>query len=295
VDEEVVDLSDIINDVEPEQQESIPQIEGLELLPTGKYHLSYSEVAEWSGCSWRHKLKHILKVDLDEPGWGSTFGKAIHSSCEDFLKTRVMKPEIAIETIKNGWKEHQFFERGKAGSVEEFVQFANDILEDIPSFMDETFPNWLYIDAEHFLYQKLDRPHAFKGYIDGIIECDGKRGRVKWLIDFKTCGWGWSMQKKQDFMVKAQLILYKNFWLQETNTPPKDVRCGFVLLKRSAKKGKHCELVAVSVGNVTTGRALQVVNDMVYHVKRGTAIKNKSSCKFCPYKGTEHCTGTELA
>ena len=89
--------------------------------------------------------------------------------------------------------------------------------------------------------------------------------------------------------MRAQLVLYKNFWSHKTNTDPKDVRCGFVLLKRAAKPGAHCELVTASVGETTTERNLTVINDMLASVKRGMAIKNRNSCTYCPYKDTPHC------
>jgi hypothetical protein len=284
---------------ETEEVEVFPHIDGLELLPTGKLHVSFSELAEWNGCSWRHKKKHVEHVGEDAPNWGSSFGTAIHAACENFLKTRVMDISIAVKIIEEHWLENGFEEKfrpnEKMRSAADFSECAHDILSEVPAYLDKEFPNWSYIDAEHLIYQKTVKPHAFKGYIDAIIECDGKRGRVKWLIDFKTCGWGWSMEKKQDFIVKSQLIFYKNYWMQETGTPAKDIRCGFVLLKRAAKKNNRCELVAVSVGNVTTERSLKLVNNMIYHVKRGTAVKNRASCKWCPFRATEHCTGSEIA
>jgi hypothetical protein len=166
------------------------------------------------------------------------------------------------------------------------------ILPDVPKWLDEQFPGWEFIDAEHALYEPLDGfPHAFKGYIDLIIKAPGARGKpVYWLLDWKTTSWGWSMYKKNDELIRAQLILYKNFWSKKTNTDPKDIRCGFILLKRTAKPGSHCELVTASVGEVTTGRSLKVINSMVSSVKKGIAIKNRDSCMFCKFYNTPHCT-----
>lgn len=98
------------------------------------------------------------------------------------------------------------------------------------------------------------------------------------------------MEKKNDPIVRSQLVLYKNFWSGKTNTDPKDVRCGFILLKRTGKPSHRCELVTTSVGDVTTGRSLKVINNMVASVKRGVAIKNRNSCTYCMYYGTKYCT-----
>lgn len=269
-------------------------------LPTGKPHVSFSEMRTWKECSYRHKLQHVMKIDLSKPGPLMDFGTAVHASCEDYLKTRVMKPEIAVEMIRKVWEKNKDLkvidkdgkERVIFDNVEQYVKEANDILADVPKWLEETFPNWEFVDAEHYLYEKIgDTPHAFKGFIDGVIKCKGARNKViTWLIDWKTTSWGWTMDKKSDDMVRAQLVLYKNFWSKKFGTDPRDIRCGFVLLKRTAKPGQHCELVTASIGDVTTGRSLKVLTNMLSCVKKGIAIKNRNSCQYCDYHGTEWCT-----
>jgi len=263
-----------------------------ELLPTGKPHVSFSEMRDWQDCSYRHKLKHVLKIDLGKPGPLMDFGTAVHASCENFLKTREMKPEIAADMIRKVWEKNKDIKGFEASTIPAFIKESDDILAEVPAWLEENFPGWEFIDAEHQLYESIDgKPHAFKGFIDGIIKCKGPRGKeLVWLLDWKTTGWGWKSEKKSDPIVCAQLVLYKNFWSTKTKTDPKDVRCGFVLLKRSAKPGKHCELISTSVGDVTTSRSLKVINNMLTSVKKGIAIKNRASCTFCDYYNTPHCT-----
>jgi len=261
-------------------------------LPTGKPHVSFSEIRDWSDCSFRHRLKFVQKIVEFRPGPLMDFGTACHASCENFLKTRVMDPAIATDMIKKVWEKHKEYPGFEPSTIPGFIKEAEDILADVPSWMEKTFPNWEFIDAEHQLYEPIaGHPHAFKGFIDGVITCKGpKNKQLVWLIDWKTTGWGWTKYKKSDSMVSAQLVLYKNFWSAKTGTDPKDVRCGFVLLKRSAKPGAHCELLTTSAGAVTTGRSLKVINNMIGSVKKGIAIKNRTSCTYCDYRETEHCT-----
>ncbi len=87
----------------------------------------------------------------------------------------------------------------------------------------------------------------------------------------------------------AQLILYKHFWAKKHNIPLKDVRCAFVLLKRGAKPGKVCDIVKVPVGPKTYEKGIKLMRNMIKSVRRGMYLKNRHSCKFCPYEGTEHC------
>lgn len=263
-----------------------------DLLPTGKHHVSFSEAREWVECSWKHKLHHVKRIDMDEPGPLMDFGTACHAACESFLRTREMDISIATKMIRDVWEKNKELKGFEPESVPGFLEQATAILIEVPTWMDEQFPGWEYVDAEHFLYEQIPgKPHAFKGYIDAIIKCKDKRGKeCFWLIDWKTSSWGWKMQKKNDPMVRSQIVLYKKFWCSKTGTDPKQVKCGFVLLKRTAKPGNRCELLTVSAGDVTMDRSLKVITNMVSSVKKGFAIKNRTSCLYCPYKNTEHCT-----
>lgn len=265
----------------------------LSALPTGKTHVSFSELRDWQECTYRHNLKYVKKINLDKPAPVLDFGTAVHASCEDFLRTRKMNSDIALDLINKSFNEKSSLEEYTDQLREQYVGEASSILRDVPIFMEETFGDWTFIDAEHLLYERVNERHnqAFKGYIDGIIKSVTNRGKEQsWVLDWKTTSWGWSREKKQDPNVARQLVYYKHNWSKKTGTPLKDIRCGFVLLKRTAKPGTHCELLKISVGDVTLERSEKIVNNMLTSVKRGIAIKNRDSCKYCPYKETEHCT-----
>src|SRR5271166_409512 len=77
-----------------------------ELLPTGKPHVSFSEMRDWEDCSYRHRLKHVQKLALDKPGVHMDFGTAVHAACENYLKTRVMDKKIFLRKLHSLWKAH---------------------------------------------------------------------------------------------------------------------------------------------------------------------------------------------
>ena len=264
-----------------------------ENLPTGKPHVSFSEVKLWKECSYRHNLVHIKKIDVFQPSPVLDFGTAVHAGCEHYLLTREMKPEIAIDVLKKSWETHAGKPGFDSASLENAIKEATQILIEVPAFLDQNFPEWSIIDAEHQLYEPVEgHPHAFKGFIDGVIKCKGKRGEdLYWIIDWKTSARGWFREQRSDETKKYQLALYKNFWSKKNpEIPFKDVRCAFVILKKQAKPGEHCELFSVSVGEVPINKTLKVVNNMLASVKRGVAIKNRDSCTWCEFKGTPHCT-----
>jgi hypothetical protein len=262
-------------------------------LPTGKPHISFSEIKGWTECSYRHYLSAIKKIDVDKPGIHMDFGTAIHSACENFLKTKEMNTDIFINSLNELWELHKDLnvEQYTDDAKTTFIKEGLSILGDVPEWFDKQFPGWEFVDAEHYLYEEIiGHPHAFKGFIDCVIKAPGPRNKqLFWLIDFKTCGFGWTREKKQDKMTQLQLVYYKNYWALKTKTDPSLVRCGFALLKRTAKPGAHCELIVTSVGDLTTKRSLKIIDNMIVSVKRGMKLKNRNSCKWCQYKDTEHC------
>ena len=265
-------------------------------FPTGKPHVSFSEVKTWTECSYRHKLQHVDKINLDKPGVPLVFGTAVHDACEEFLKTKKMDPNIAIHSLEEGWKSV-----GEGNEDFTPVALANAkrdavlILNEIPKFMDETFLNWEFHTAEEQLYESIEGHDdvKFKGFIDGVLTCTGKRGeKLHWIIDWKTSSRGWHAEQKQDEMKKAQVVLYKNFWQLKNPglSSDKDLRCGFIILKKIAKPGERCEFFPVSAGPITVNKSLKVLNNMITSVKKGIALKNRESCRYCVYKDTQYCT-----
>jgi hypothetical protein len=258
-------------------------------FPTGKPHVSYSEVRAWKECSWRHKLVYVDKIDKFKPSPNIDFGTHVHAECEEFLEKRTFNLERLEKSIREGW-EAKGFEKPDV-----WIKEANQIIEEIPDFLESTFPGWEFIAAEHALYEPVDGSDVkFKGYIDGMIRAKNKSGQDRlWIIDWKTTSArGWTAEKKREFLVQAQLALYKFYTSQKFELDPKDIKCGFVLLKRGAKKGKACELVEISVGPKTLESANKLVTSMISSVSAGRNIKNRMSCTYCEFKGTEHCPGS---
>jgi hypothetical protein len=272
-------------------------------FPTGKQHISFSEVKQWKECSYRHKLAYIDKVDTFEPSPYLNFGTAVHEGCESLLENKTVDSKKILSVMREAWKTNDFENPEwyskqpgwyKHEPVSVWETWAENSWDEILQYLDETFPGWECFKAEEELYEEIENKSLkFKGFIDGVLKVPKSRGtgHVYWIIDWKTSGaWGWNRQKKQDLGMTAQLILYKHFWSKKHNIPLKDIRCGFVLLKRGGKKGKICELVDVSVGPKTLVKGIKMMNNMISAVRRGIFLKNRHSCKFCPYHNTPHCT-----
>ncbi len=274
-------------------------------FPTGKPHVSFSEVKMWKECPYRHKLMHVDKIDVFEPSPFLDFGTAVHEGCESLVEKKNPDRDKLIVDIREAWKEHGFddpdwikkqpdwYLRSSNVGVEKWIEWANNMWDDIPGFLDEEFPGWETVEAEEQLYEPIEGSDIkFKGFIDAIIKVPKKKGTgyLYWILDWKTANaYGWRKEKKQDILMTAQLILYKHFWSIKHNIPLKDIRCGFILLKRGAKPGNVCDIVKISVGPKALEKALKILRSMISGVRKRFALKNRNSCTYCPYKDTQHC------
>lgn len=254
-------------------------------------HVSYSEIATWMDCSYKHKLKYLdeVKTDNDGPSEHTEFGQVIHDALEQYLAAKAMPP---IDQAKAQLTE-LFSKLPNAAELKQsdWHDTIEPILSEVPAFMNETFgSDWEYIAAEYPLMETIERhEHMFKGFIDGVIKAKNKKGEeVVWIIDWKTCSYFWPLAKRIDPKKTMQLAFYKYFYSRKFNLPLNKVKCGFILLRRSKKNG-NCELVTVSVGDKAVEKAMGTIDTMLGYIQKRMFPKNREACKFCPYAGTEHC------
>lgn len=259
---------------------------GVTAFPTGKNTVSYSEIADWLACSWRHKLKHVDKIDVSRPSPHMAFGRALHKACESYLQTRTVDRDLVVAELEKEWDADAY------GPIGSWIESARAIVADLPARIDAEFPGWKLVSVEDRLCESMERHDgmSFKGFVDAVLSVPGPRGQeLLWVIDFKTSTRGWFREKRSDESTLLQLRLYKRFLSKKMGVDVDRMRCAFVILKRNARAGDHCEVFRVSVGPETSARALRVVDNMVAAVKRGIAIKNRESCRYCDHRGTRHC------
>ena len=283
---------------------------GLVQFPTSKPHVSYSEVRCWKECPYRHKLTYIDKLSTDEPSPYLSYGTAVHAALEEFLKTKEMDTSIATKEIEAEWEKHGFdtpewiksqadfrasqgWRPKEHNYLPEWIEWAENCLNEIPKFLEKEFDEWETVSAEEELYEFVEGYDIFfKGFIDALLKVKIKGKEFYYVIDWKTAGdKGWYASKRRDILTWAQIALYKSFWMRKNNLDTKQVKCGFVLLKRGGKPNQTCELVKVSVGPKAEENALSILRSMVKTVRRGIFLKNRNSCLFCEYKGTSNCPG----
>ena len=287
----------------------IPAPESIK-FPTEKPHVSYSEIRNWKECPYRHRLLYIDKIGVNEPSPYLSYGTAVHDGIENFLKTGEMNIDAVLDNIRKEWDLHGFdsqewieaqaAHRRKEGwkpkehdYIDKWLEWAKNSLEEIPGFLKEEFGDYEVISAEEQLYEYIPGYDIFfKGFIDALFKVKIRGKEYYYVIDWKTSGdKGWYASKRRDILTWAQIALYKSFWMGKNKLNTKQVKCGFVLLKRGGKPGQTCELVKVSVGPKAEENALSILRSMIKTVRRGIFLKNRDSCRFCEFKKTSHCPG----
>ncbi len=261
------------------------------------------------GCQWRWKLEAIDKLGVKGSGVYMDFGTAVHHAIEHH-RTRKDPIDLAAAKLLFETKFKELFEankekyreRERTVNVVDFINAGNKILDHLQNCQELTEAQVLF--NEHPLLLPIDRTDGlqinFKGFIDMVVKTKDKRGKtILYVIDFKTCSWGWDGEKRNDRDLHAQLFLYKHFLAKEFDLDPSEVRTAFVLLKRRPAKGVNAvEFFPISAGPVSVQRALDALNsdltDMKHRLETNTLIKDRNKCTnefgdVCQFKGTSSC------
>lgn len=268
-------------------------------------HISYSAYKEYKNCPLAFKLKYINKIKTPE-NIHSIFGTAIHATLEEFLKKDKYEDSEILKTFSNNFeseikrvlnKEYKedllpavisdedkqtFLEQGK-NIIVQVIQHLREIFGDFEVVETEEDLNEVLDDGEYFNNKELGI--FLKGFIDLIIKKDDQY----YIIDYKTCSWGWDKYKKGDKLTTYQLVLYKYFWCKKHNIDPKNVETYFLLLKRTPKNN-NVEAFRVTSGNIKTKNALDDLDGVMASILVNKMfIKDRRGCKYCMFKKTKYC------
>ena len=167
---------------------------------------------------------------------------------------------------------------------------AKPICNQFLSAVREHFGEFKVFSVEESLLESIDDFESydkkFKGFIDLVLQTpDGKYH----IVDWKTCSWGWTSQRKQDKTTNYQLTFYKHYFAKKHNIDPNRIETYFGLLKRTAKKN-NVEICRITSGQKKTNNCLDALQKSLINIERRVAFKNRLSCKYCKFYKTEHCT-----
>ena len=167
--------------------ESAMKLLGPPTFPNGKHHVSFSEVKDWIECSWRHKKKHIEKIELDGPSIHTEFGQVVHDAMEHYimLAPEDRKPIDAAPYVKEFRSRippliaKMTDEKKAAKTTKDIDAFAAEmppLLANATVWLDEQFPGWIAVGAELKLYEPIKgQDIRFKGFVDGVLKVPKRR------------------------------------------------------------------------------------------------------------------------
>jgi len=254
-------------------------------------HISFSQLKNWAKCPFYHKLVSIDKVDGAFSGNIYTaFGSALHETIENHLEKK-----ISDDNLKDFFS--QSFEKERASLKEEikddnynkFLLQGENLVVKYKEELDSYFGgNYEIVSCEEKIYEKINDftldNYMFKGYIDLVV----KVGDTYHILDWKSCSWGWDAKRRSDTNTTYQLVLYKYYYAIKHDIDPKNIKCHFGLLKRTAKKD-HVEIFEITTGPRRIKNAVQLLTKALHNIHKKNYIKNRLSCSKCEFKGTKWC------
>ena len=254
--------------------------------------ISFSELKNWKECPYRHKLIYVDKLKHFQGNEYTAFGTAIHSVCEEIIHENNIKDPIDIFNSAFLKELDNLKKIGiplRAEMINDMRRQAEPICKQVLPAVHEHFGNFKVISVEEKILEPITEFESFgtnfKGFIDLVIRTSDKKYHI---IDWKTCSWGWSRDKKNDAITTYQLTYYKNYFSKKHNIPPKDIETCFVLLKRTAKK-ENVEVLKITSGPKKTENSLKVLQNAIINIDNKNYIKNRLNCKYCDFYKTENC------
>ena len=255
-------------------------------------HISYSELKTWAECPHKHKLNYIDKIRKFVGNEYTAFGRSLHALCENAIQGTLDESDYDDFFSEHFNQEIEMLgpdHNRREDLITEMADQAKNLSPQILPAMKEKFGEFEVVSVEEKLFEKifdfsLDN-YQFKGYIDLVIKTnDGKYH----IIDWKTCSWGWDARKRSDKLITYQLTLYKKFFCQKHKVDLSNVETHFALLKRTAKK-ENVEIFRVTSGEKKTNNANELLHKAIANIAKKNYVKNRLSCKGCPFYKSEHC------
>jgi hypothetical protein len=277
--------------------------------------ISYSQISMYSECPLRWKLNYVDRLKISESNIHLIFGTSMHEVLQHYLdvmygETAKKADEIDLNEMLRDKLIEQFKlaekKDGKAPCTkEELMEFFDDGVNIIDFFKKrrgEYFSkrDWELIGCEVPINVDLKNNIKIIGYLDVVMR-HIPTDSIK-IIDIKTSTMGWNKWMKKDENKTQQLLLYKQFYSKQYNHPVERIEIEYFIVKRKLYENldfpqKRVQKFVPASGkpsmNKVNTKLLEFVNNaFTEDGKRKddmVATPSKKSCKWCEFKGTEHC------
>tara|TARA_Y100000593_G_scaffold74290_1_gene136639 strand:+ start:2378 stop:3205 length:828 start_codon:yes stop_codon:yes gene_type:complete len=267
-------------------------------------------------CPLRWKLNYIDDLKISESSIHLIFGTAMHEVLQtylevmyndsiknaDFLNLEEMLRDKLIEQFKIAEEDD-----GKAPctkeDLQEFFQDGCNIIDFFKKKRGDYFSKRGYrlIGCEVPIEYDLKKNIRMVGYID-IVLYDEISDTIK-IYDIKTSTMGWNKWMKADKNKTQQLLLYKQFYSKQYNHPIDKIEVEYFIVKRKLWEKamfpqKRVQKFSPASGTVSMNKTLEGLSFFIEKAfddegkktsENIIATPSKKACKWCEFKGTEHC------
>ena len=280
---------------------------------------SFTQYSMWSNCPAQWDKSYIQRITKGEPSIHTVFGSAMHDTIQQWLDvvfnrsmlmartmdlSDILKDRLIVhfkrDTVGEG--DNKIFVCDKQTLIEFYydgVEILNWLQKNLEKFFSTI--EWVLEGVEIPLNVEVKPNVFYRGYLDIVLR-HKITGAVK-IIDLKTSTKGWNKWKKEDPVVRDQLLIYKLFYSNKFNIPEDAVSVDFYILRRKLPEESDWPIPRVS--RFTPSNKKPSMNKMKKRFKHfldacygpeGQFIPeqkhtpSKSACRFCPYNQTEHCS-----
>lgn len=290
-------------------------------IENNKERISFSAIKTFDTCSKKYQIAYKKRIPAFHSNEYTIFGNTVHNGLEYTLNTKKIRifEDDFLKELTNFASEKFFLELYEKNKQEEWKSeldtfllefyskhFAQKLIhamfnqgqyfyDMILAFLEKEFGDFEVLHTEEDLFELIDEfddkifknEWYFKGFVDLVIK--DAWGNIH-LIDYKTTTWGWDAERKNDTLTGYQLTLYKHYYAKKYNIHPSKIKTYFILLKRTANK-KRLEILRITSGKKKTQNSLKKMKEVMYAHEQGLFLKNRRTCKFCPFNETEWCSG----
>lgn len=279
--------------------------------------ISYSQYSVWATCPHQWYNSYVLNLNPYSNSIHTLFGTAMHETLQNYLTvmfensgayadTTIKLDQYFQDVFIKLYQEH--YEKtgqhiSSAVEMREFFEDGKAILEWFRKKRSKYFTNRGYrlVGIELPLLVNVSNNIFLKGFIDVVIY-DTDLDKL-YIYDIKTSTRGWSDKEKKDEKKTAQLLLYKEFFAKQYNFDVEKIEVEFFIVKRKIFETDDFVIPRINQFKPASGKGKRrkavdnierFVTDCFDSVGKAiekpyTKIVGESSCKWCPYSGTEHC------
>lgn len=171
------------------------------------------------------------------------YGSIIHKIAEKYIE---FKGKVPINEVTNGVMSGKIPMLDREGEIKKIPkltqEYKNKLVDHtraIKKISDQVgfdgYIEWpfnydLNVESDNNL---SDHPRIMNGYIDRLIEKDGKF----WILDYKTTRTGWFRKTQKDILKDLQLRTYARVVQKTFNVKAEDIKAGLYYLEGSELVG----------------------------------------------------------